>query len=118
MKCAGDRPNHGGDSISIIADINAGDNSIYGRIRTTREQAESGRYGFADVQPAADDVGKLHHRRFPMAMPLTDRHGQLNAPGNGRPGDHHRAPLFGQQIAPLRAVNPCRDNALGIGLHP
>lgn len=32
MECVGNCFDYGGDSISIIVDINVGDNSIYGRI--------------------------------------------------------------------------------------
>ncbi|CNT94220.1 Uncharacterised protein [Salmonella enterica subsp. enterica serovar Bovismorbificans] len=116
MECAGNRPNHGGDSISIIADINAGDNSIYRRIRTTREQAKGRGHRFTHVQPGANNIGNIHYRRFPMAMTFTDIYGQLNASGNGRPGHHHRPLLLRQQIAPLRTVNTGGNNAVCIGL--
>ena len=116
MKCAGDRPNHGGDSISIIADINAGDNSIYGRIRTTREQTEGRRHCFTYVQPGTNNIGDFHYRGFPMAMTFTDLHRQLNAPGNGRACNHHRSLLLRQQIALLSAVNTGGNNAVCIGL--
>ncbi len=75
----------------IIADINAGDNSIYGKFRTAyAEQAKAA--GTASLTCSrANNISKFHHRRrFPMAMTFTDILASSMRQTAGRPGDHHR----------------------------
>ncbi len=65
MECAGNRPNHGGDSISIIADINAGDTASTAEFSGQHARTGQRRHtALTHVQSGAN-ISKFHHRRFP-----------------------------------------------------